>query len=77
VRSVERDVRLLMLAACAGCADGWSYFGLGHAICLLPWALAAKTETRAGAPAAAAVLLAAVNAGPPCCWLPFTLRADS
>jgi uncharacterized membrane protein YoaK (UPF0700 family) len=31
VRSVERDVRLLMLAACAGCADGWSYFGLGHA----------------------------------------------
>jgi uncharacterized membrane protein YoaK (UPF0700 family) len=31
VRSVERDVRLLMLAACAGCADGWSYLGLGHA----------------------------------------------
>jgi uncharacterized membrane protein YoaK (UPF0700 family) len=31
VRPVERDVRLLMLAACAGCADGWSYFGLGHA----------------------------------------------
>ena len=31
MRSVERDVRLLMLAACAGCADGWSYFGLGHA----------------------------------------------
>jgi uncharacterized membrane protein YoaK (UPF0700 family) len=31
VRPVERDVRLLMLAACAGCADGWSYLGLGHA----------------------------------------------
>jgi uncharacterized membrane protein YoaK (UPF0700 family) len=31
VGSVERDVRLLLLAACAGCADGWSYFGLGHA----------------------------------------------
>jgi len=29
--SVERDVRLLMLAASAGSADGWSYFGLGHA----------------------------------------------
>jgi uncharacterized membrane protein YoaK (UPF0700 family) len=25
--SVERDVRLLMLAASAGSADGWSYFG--------------------------------------------------
>jgi uncharacterized membrane protein YoaK (UPF0700 family) len=31
VRPVERDVRLLMLASCAGCADGWSYLGLGHA----------------------------------------------
>ncbi len=31
MRSLERDVRLLMLAACAGCSDGWSYFGLGHA----------------------------------------------
>jgi uncharacterized membrane protein YoaK (UPF0700 family) len=30
VRSVERDVRLLILAASAGSADGWSYFGLGH-----------------------------------------------
>ena len=29
--SVERDVRLLILAASAGSADGWSYFGLGHA----------------------------------------------
>ena len=29
--SVERDVRLLMLAASAGSADGWSYFRLGHA----------------------------------------------
>jgi uncharacterized membrane protein YoaK (UPF0700 family) len=29
--SVERDVRLLMLAASAGSADAWSYFGLGHA----------------------------------------------
>ncbi len=29
--SVERDVRLLVLAASAGSADGWSYFGLGHA----------------------------------------------
>jgi uncharacterized membrane protein YoaK (UPF0700 family) len=29
--SIERDVRLLMLAASAGSADGWSYFGLGHA----------------------------------------------
>jgi uncharacterized membrane protein YoaK (UPF0700 family) len=29
--SVERDVRLLMLAASAGSADGWSYFGFGHA----------------------------------------------
>jgi uncharacterized membrane protein YoaK (UPF0700 family) len=29
--SVERDVRLLVLAASAGSADAWSYFGLGHA----------------------------------------------
>ena len=29
--SVERDLRLLVLAASAGSADGWSYFGLGHA----------------------------------------------
>ena len=29
--SVEGDVRLLMLAASAGSADAWSYFGLGHA----------------------------------------------
>jgi uncharacterized membrane protein YoaK (UPF0700 family) len=29
--SVERDLRLLMLAASAGSADGWSYFGFGHA----------------------------------------------
>jgi uncharacterized membrane protein YoaK (UPF0700 family) len=27
----ERDALLLMLAAAAGSADGWSYFGLGHA----------------------------------------------
>jgi uncharacterized membrane protein YoaK (UPF0700 family) len=27
----ERDVRLLVLAASAGSADAWSYFGLGHA----------------------------------------------
>jgi uncharacterized membrane protein YoaK (UPF0700 family) len=31
VRSTERDFRLLILAASAGSADGWSYFGLGHA----------------------------------------------
>lgn len=31
MRSVERDFRLLILAASAGSADGWSYFGLGHA----------------------------------------------
>jgi uncharacterized membrane protein YoaK (UPF0700 family) len=31
VRSVEHDFRLLILAASAGSADGWSYFGLGHA----------------------------------------------
>jgi uncharacterized membrane protein YoaK (UPF0700 family) len=29
--SVERDVRLLVLAASAGSSDAWSYFGLGHA----------------------------------------------
>jgi uncharacterized membrane protein YoaK (UPF0700 family) len=29
--SIERDVRLLMLAASAGSADAWSYFGFGHA----------------------------------------------
>ncbi len=29
--SAVRDVRLLILAASAGSADGWSYFGLGHA----------------------------------------------
>src|SRR5271154_1803080 len=29
--SVGRDVRLLFLAASAGSADGWSYFGFGHA----------------------------------------------
>ena len=28
---VERDVRLLILAASAGSADAWSYFGFGHA----------------------------------------------
>ncbi len=28
---LERDIRLLILAASAGSADGWSYFGLGHA----------------------------------------------
>ena len=31
MRPLERDVRLLMLAACAGCSDGWAFFGLGHA----------------------------------------------
>jgi uncharacterized membrane protein YoaK (UPF0700 family) len=31
VRSTERDVLLLVLAVSAGSADGWSYFGLGHA----------------------------------------------
>jgi uncharacterized membrane protein YoaK (UPF0700 family) len=31
VRSVERDFRLLILAASAGSADGWSFFGFGHA----------------------------------------------
>jgi uncharacterized membrane protein YoaK (UPF0700 family) len=29
--SLERDVRLLILASSAGSADAWSYFGLGHA----------------------------------------------
>jgi uncharacterized membrane protein YoaK (UPF0700 family) len=29
--SIERDVRLIMLAASAGSADAWSYFGLGRA----------------------------------------------
>ena len=29
--TVERDLRLLILAASAGSADAWSYFGLGHA----------------------------------------------
>jgi uncharacterized membrane protein YoaK (UPF0700 family) len=31
MRLAERDVMLLMLAAAAGSADGWSYFGLGYA----------------------------------------------
>lgn len=31
MRSVERDLRLLVLAASAGSADGWSFFGIGHA----------------------------------------------
>lgn len=31
MREVERDVMLYLLAASAGSADGWSYFGLGHA----------------------------------------------
>jgi len=31
MRPIERDVLLCMLAACAGSADGWSFFGLGHA----------------------------------------------
>ncbi len=30
MRSVERDSLLYILAASAGAADGWSYFGLGH-----------------------------------------------
>ena len=30
MRSSERDVLLMLLAVCAGSADGWSYFGLGH-----------------------------------------------
>ena len=31
VRPIERDSLLCLLAACAGSADGWAYFGLGHA----------------------------------------------
>jgi uncharacterized membrane protein YoaK (UPF0700 family) len=31
VRRIERDLLLLLLAVAAGSADGWSYFGLGHA----------------------------------------------
>jgi uncharacterized membrane protein YoaK (UPF0700 family) len=31
MRQSERDVLLLILAVAAGSADGWSYFGLGHA----------------------------------------------
>lgn len=31
MRQSERDVLLLILAVTAGSADGWSYFGLGHA----------------------------------------------
>ena len=31
MRPLERDVLICMLAACAGSADGWSFFGLGHA----------------------------------------------
>jgi uncharacterized membrane protein YoaK (UPF0700 family) len=31
VRAFERDVLLFLLAIAAGSADGWSYFGLGHA----------------------------------------------
>ncbi len=31
MRPIERDVLLCMLAACAGSADGWSFFGLSHA----------------------------------------------
>lgn len=31
MRRIERDILLLMLAVAAGSADGWSYFGLGHA----------------------------------------------
>jgi uncharacterized membrane protein YoaK (UPF0700 family) len=31
VRAGERDFLLLLLAAAAGSADGWSYMGLGHA----------------------------------------------
>jgi uncharacterized membrane protein YoaK (UPF0700 family) len=31
VRETERDVMLFLLAVTAGSADGWSYFGLGHA----------------------------------------------
>lgn len=31
MRPIERDVLLCLLAAGAGSADGWSFFGLGHA----------------------------------------------
>ncbi len=31
MRRIERDVLLLLLAVAAGSADGWSFFGLGHA----------------------------------------------
>lgn len=31
MRRSERDILLFMLAVAAGSADGWSYFGLGHA----------------------------------------------
>lgn len=31
MRWFERDILLLTLAVAAGSADGWSYFGLGHA----------------------------------------------
>ncbi|MGC2162013.1 MAG: YoaK family protein [Silvibacterium sp.] len=31
MRTIERDVMLFLLAISAGSADGWSYFGLGHA----------------------------------------------
>jgi uncharacterized membrane protein YoaK (UPF0700 family) len=31
MQSMERDMRLLILAVTAGSADGWSYSGLGHA----------------------------------------------
>lgn len=31
VRAIERDGLLFVLAVTAGSADGWSYFGLGHA----------------------------------------------
>jgi uncharacterized membrane protein YoaK (UPF0700 family) len=31
VRTIERDGLLFILAVSAGSADGWSYFGLGHA----------------------------------------------
>ena len=31
MRQIERDLMLVLLAVAAGSADGWSYFGLGHA----------------------------------------------
>lgn len=31
MRETERDALLLLLAAASGSADGWSYFGIGHA----------------------------------------------